>query len=210
MNAAIELKATRRTSRGKGLARKARVTGQVPAVVYGPETESAALTVEARDVAKILRRSAGVNTLVHLVVDGEASRRVLIRDYQIHPVKRTLLHVDFYDVGADRTVLVKVPIRFEGRSELEKAGARRQVVLRELRVRCTPDAIPEALVLDLTGTSMSRVRISEMPVPEGVEVIYRVDQPVLMLKAQTDEPEEGEGGEEAEGDEGAEGSETAE
>jgi len=198
MSAAIELKATRRTTTGKGFARKARSAGQVPAVVYGPDTETVALSVEGRDVAKILRRATGVNTLVSLVVDSDEPRRVLIRDYQIHPVKRTLLHVDFYDVGADRTVVVKVPIRFEGRSELEKAGGRRQVVLRELRVRCAPDAIPDHLTLDLTGTKYMRLRISELPMPEGVEPIYRVDQPVLLIKAVAEDGGDEQTGEAAE------------
>ena len=93
---AVELKATLRTNTGKGPARQTRLRGQVPAVLYGPETESLSLDVEAREVAKLLRRSTGVNTLVNLNVDGREPRKVLIREYQIHPVKRTLVHVDFY------------------------------------------------------------------------------------------------------------------
>ncbi len=188
---AFELKATSRTTSGKGPARQSRMRGQVPAVLYGAETENLALEVEAREVAKLLRRASGVNTLVNLAIDGKESRRVLIREYQIHPVKRTLVHVDFYDCTSDRKVLVKVPLRFIGKSEFEKQGGARQVVLRELRVRCAPDAIPEYLDVQMDNLTAMRVRISEVPVPPGSEIIYRIDQPVVQLKNVSDEPEAG-------------------
>lgn len=184
---AVELKATVRTTIGKGPARQARLRGQVPAVLYGPETESLALDVEAREVAKILRKSTGVNTLVSLQIEGRDPRRVLIREYQIHPVKRTLVHVDFYDVTGDRKVMVKVPLSFVGKSEFEKQGGSRQVVLRELHLRCAPDAIPACLEVNMDGLTAMRVRISEVPVPEGIELVYRVDQPVVQLKNLSDD-----------------------
>jgi len=188
---AFELKATLRTTTGKGPARQSRMHGQVPAVLYGPDTENLALDVEAREVAKLLRRASGANTLVNLSIEGKESRRVLIREYQIHPVKRTLVHVDFYDVTSDNKVVVKVPMRFLGKSEFEKQGGSRQVVLRELRVRCAPDRIPDALTVDMDSLTAMRVRISEVPVPEGVEIVYRIDQPVVQLKTLSDEPEAG-------------------
>lgn len=188
---AIELKATLRTTSGKGPARQSRIRGQVPAVLYGPDTENLALDVEARDVAKLLRRASGTNTLVNLAIDGRETRRVLIREYQIHPVKRTLVHVDFFDVNSDRKVVVKVPLYFTGKTEFEKQGGSRQVVLRELRVRCAPDAIPDKLEINMDGMTAMRVRISEVPLPPGVEVVYRVDQPVVQLKLLSDEPEAG-------------------
>jgi large subunit ribosomal protein L25 len=134
-----------------------------------------------------------VNTLVNLSIDGKEARRVLIREYQIHPVKRTLVHVDFYDCTSDRKVLVKVPLRFLGKSEFEKQGGSRQVVLRELRVRCAPDAIPEYLDIQMDSLTAMRVRISEVPVPAGAEIVYRIDQPVVQLKNVSDEPEAGAG-----------------
>jgi len=194
---AVELKATLRTTIGKGPARQSRMRGHIPAVLYGPETESLALDVEAREVAKLLRRSTGVNTLVSLYVEGREPRKVLIREYQIHPVKRTLVHVDFYDVTGDRKVLVKVPLNFVGRSEFEKQGGSRQVVLRELRVRCAPDAIPAALDINMDTLTAMRVRISEVPVPPGVEVVYRIDQPVVQLKNVSEEAEGAPAGEAA-------------
>lgn len=184
---AFELKATLRTTTGKGPARQSRMHGQVPAILYGPDTENLSLDVEAREVAKLLRRASGANTLVNLAIDGKETRRVLIREYQIHPVKRTLVHVDFYDVSTDNKVVVKVPLRFTGKSEFEKQGGSRQVVLRELRVRCAPDLIPDALTIDMETLTAMRVRISEISVPEGVEIVYRIDQPVVQLKTLSDD-----------------------
>jgi large subunit ribosomal protein L25 len=212
MSTAVPLQATIRTETGKGKARRARAAGNVPAVLYGPETAAESLYCDSKEVARILRTPTGVNTLIALNVEGKETRNVLIRDYQIHPIRRTLLHCDFFDVGGDRLITVRVPINFAGRTEAEKAGSKRQVVMRDLRVRCRPDAIPQELMVDMTQIMAQQVRISEVQIPEGAEVLYRVDQPVVTFKViEDDEEEEAEGEAEAEAEaEGeAEGEETA-
>jgi large subunit ribosomal protein L25 len=204
MSTMTDLNATIRTETGKGFARRARMNGQVPAVVYGANSKVEALYCESKDIVKVLRSVRGLNTLLNLKVEGGASRRVLIQDYQIHPVRRTLVHCDFIDVSSDQKITVKVPIRLDGKTEFEKAGGKRQVVFRELKVRCAPDAIPEAIVVNMEGLEELRVRLSELVAPEGTELLYRIDQPVVILKSVLEEEEEEEGeGEEAaaEGDE---------
>lgn len=207
MSTMTDLKATVRTDRGKGFARRARVAGNIPAVVYGSDSKVESLYCQSKEVVKILRSERGLNTLVNLQFEGGATRRCLITDYQIHPVRRTLVHCDFLDVSSDRKIVVKVPVRFEGKAEYEKSGGRRHVVFRELKVRCAPDAIPEAITVPMEELKTLRVKLSELTAPEGSELIYRIDQPVVILKAvieEEEEEEEGEGeGEAAEGDEAA-------
>lgn len=207
MSTAVPLNATIRTDTGKGKARRARAAGRVPAVLYGPETAAESLYCDSKEVARILRTPTGVNTLIALNVEGKGARNVLIRDYQIHPIRRTLLHCDFFDVSSDRLITVRVPINFTGRTEAEKAGSKRQVVMRDLRLRCHPDAIPQELIVDMSEITAAAVRISEVPIPEGAEVLYRVDQPVITIKMVVDdeelEDEDGEGEGEAEAEETA-------
>ena len=94
-DSAIVLNAKVREEKGKAFTGKARLKGLIPAEYYGPTKENVHLYCTAGDVARVLRRSAGVNTLVQLAIEGGGTFPVLIREYQLHPVKRTLLHVDF-------------------------------------------------------------------------------------------------------------------
>ena len=142
----VVLEAAARSETGKGVNRRLRSAGMVPAVVYGIGTEDVLnVALKPIDVVRILKSEMGANTLATLQVDGKEGPKVLIKDYQIHPVKRTLIHVDLLAVKDDQPVRVLVPVNYLGQSPLEKMGAKRRVLSRDVLVSCLPGDIPTAI-----------------------------------------------------------------
>src|SRR4051812_39109038 len=111
--ATVSFSATERVGNGKGAARKLRMGGEVPAVIYGHGREPQSLTLNARDFDKLMQQIAGSSTVVELTVGGR-SARTLIREVQRHPFKKLVHHVDFQELVAGERITVKVPLRFTG------------------------------------------------------------------------------------------------
>ena len=178
------LNADSRTETGKGVSRRLRSAGRVPAVLYGKGTDPKALSVAPKDVLKILESERGRNTPIDLQVEGEKGTHLtLIKELQVHPWKRTLKHVDFWEISEDGQITVAVPLRRVGRSELEKLGGRVQMVRKTMKVRCTPANIPATIDFDMTQLPENNlVMASQMNMPEGVTPVYKNDFKVLHVK----------------------------
>jgi len=166
MDATLEAK--KRDGRGKNEARRLRVSGQIPAVVYGARTgkklpEGVPVAVDPKEVLRILHSESGANTLITLKLDGGESR-VMVRDYQLDPVTHKLLHADFYALAMDREITVSVPIIVKG----EAAGVKQQgglldFVTREIQVQCLPTDIPERIDIDVTDLALHQsVRVKDL------------------------------------------------
>ncbi len=185
---AIEVQVTMRNETGKGVATKLRLQGVVPAIAYGPGSEKTmALTVNSRDVVRVLNKPTGKNTPVKLVA-GNDSWMSLIREVQVHPVSRRLLHVDFLVTNPEKTVTVVVPVEVVGKSKGEEAGGSRYLASREIKVKCFPQDIPEKLVLDCTPLEMGTVvHVDELTFPEGVKAIFKQRYPVLLIEKAREE-----------------------
>ena len=148
---AAVLESVRRDTVGKNEANRLRMQGRIPAVVYGGESKSESLTVDPKQVLKIIRSHSGANTLIALHLDGAADTRVLLKSYQVHPLSQELLHADFYRVAMDQLIRVTVPVFLTGEARGVKAqGGVVDFVHRELVVECLPADIPEHLTLDVT------------------------------------------------------------
>jgi large subunit ribosomal protein L25 len=146
----LELTATTRDGSGKGAARGVRREKRVPAVLYGPQTESISLSVSSRDLEKLLRDTGGESKLLNLNIDGQASpRQVLIREVQVHPYRRRFVHVDFFEVPLDQPIVVEVPISLLGDSIGVQKGGEVNLIRRTLSVRCLPNQIPESIRVDV-------------------------------------------------------------
>src|SRR6476619_6610524 len=111
--ATANLNASVRGDRGTGVARKLRQSGQVPAIIYGHSRKPQSLAIDTRELEKLLERVSAASTVIELSIDGR-SARTLIREIQRHPVKRSILHVDFQELVAGEKVTVSVPLRFTG------------------------------------------------------------------------------------------------
>jgi large subunit ribosomal protein L25 len=162
------LDAKKRDGRGKNEARRLRVSGRIPAVVYGARAAGQApvgvsVAVDPKEVLRILHSESGANTLINLKLEG-AEARVMVRDYQLDPVTHQLLHADFYQLAMDKVIIVAVPIVVKG----EPAGVKQQggvldFVTREIQVQCLPTDIPEHVDIDVSELMLHQsIRVRDL------------------------------------------------
>jgi len=145
------LDVVRRDRFGKNEAVRIRQEGRIPAVVYGNASQAEPVSVDPKALLKILRSQSGANTLIALKIDGTDAARVLVKEYQIHPISHHLLHADFYRVAMDRVLRVTVPVHLTGEAKGVKAqGGVVDFVHREVVLECLPADIPEHITVDVT------------------------------------------------------------
>ena len=192
---AITVEATPRGDRGKNAARRLRQTGQVPAVLYGGKGESVAVTVNARQVTGILRSESGHNTIFTVKLPG-GEQKAMLKDWQVDPVKGTLLHVDMLRVAMDVRMRFKVPVHTFGEPQgVKLQGGIFEMVTREVEVECLPADIPEEFEVDITELLIGKqLRASDLPVdPAKIKLVtdpQRVIAHVVALRAEEEKPVE--------------------
>lgn len=171
----LELTAQKRSRSGKGPARSVRREQRVPAILYGPHTESTPLTVSALQLEKLLRETRGESKLLNLnIEDGgkSAARQVLIREVQVHPVRRRFLHVDFYEVPLDQPIVVEVLVALVGDCIGVQKGGELNLVRRTLSVRCLPNQIPESVEVDVSKLDLGEMlHVEDLTVPGSFELM---------------------------------------
>jgi len=170
MSQSSTLKAEPRTRVGKGSARALRREGKIPAVIYGDKQTPLSITVSANEIYHRIYRGHFTTTIVDIEVDGKTIR-ALPREYQMDPVKDMPLHVDFLRVSKGAVVTVEVPVQFinEEQSPGLKRGGVLNVVRHQVEVECPADAIPEHIVVDLTGVDLGdSIHISAVTLPKNV------------------------------------------
>jgi len=186
---------------GKGGSRKVRRDGLVPAVVYGKGVEAMTLRVDPKALQQAINTDAGWNTLITLKGDGAFDGKVVIlKDMQLDSIRRDVQHVDFLAINLKNKISVMVPVHPVGKSQGEKEGGTLQLVRHELEVLCLPIDIPTAIEIDVAALNVGDVvHLSDITLPEGVEVPQDVNFTVLTIMARkVEEVEPGEEGEEAE------------
>jgi large subunit ribosomal protein L25 len=150
------LDAVKRNTRGKNEARRLRVAGQIPAVVYGAQKAGEApapeaVAVDPKPFMRILHSSSGLNTLITLKIADGNEARVLVRNVQLDPITHHLLHADFYRVNMDRKIKVTVPITLRGDARgVKQDGGILDFVHREIEVEVLPAEIPNSIEIDVT------------------------------------------------------------
>jgi len=149
----------------KNAARRVRVTGKIPAVVYGAGQEAVAVTVDPRVAIKILHSDSGHNTIFDLDVTGSPVVKAMIVDWQNEPIKGALLHVDLKRIAMDKMMRVSVPIQLTGVPVGVKAqGGILEHVLREVEIECLPADIPSHLDVDVSALEIhDTIRVSGLP-----------------------------------------------
>src|SRR5437016_6124002 len=169
--ATVSFNATARENTGKGAARSLRSRGQVPAVIYGHGRDPLPLSLNARDLDKLLGHIQAESTVIEVTVDGQTAK-TLIREIQRHPIKRQILHVDFQALVAGEKVTVSIPIVLTGIPEgVRLEGAVLDQTLRELEIEVDPANIPDHVELDVTNMVIGdSFHVSDIKLPEGVEV----------------------------------------
>jgi large subunit ribosomal protein L25 len=155
--------ATPRTGKfNKNHARRVRVEGKIPAVVYGAGQEAVAVAVDPRVVTKILHSESGHNTIF---VEGAPLVKAMIVDWQHEPIKGKLLHIDFKRIAMDKAMRVSVPVQLTGSPiGVRTGGGILDQILREVEIECLPDDIPDHLDVDVTNLELyGAIHISDLP-----------------------------------------------
>jgi large subunit ribosomal protein L25 len=149
----------------KNAARRVRVSGKIPAVVYGAGQDAVAVTVDPRIITKILHSDSGHNTIFDLNVEGAAIAKAMIVDWQREPIKGKLLHIDLKRIAMDKMMRVSVPIQLVGTSTgVKNQGGILEHVLREVEIECLPGDIPGHLDVDVSSLELHGViRVSDLP-----------------------------------------------
>ena len=154
----LTINATERDGVGKGPARRMRTRGMIPVAVYGEGVEPVAVAVSAKDLASILRSDTGHNTIFKLAVPGPKGAEpatVIIKDWQVDPVKGRLLHADLLRLSMTTTTRVRVRIETKGEPiGVKMEGGILELQLRELEVECLPGDIPEHFEIDVSGMNI--------------------------------------------------------
>jgi large subunit ribosomal protein L25 len=202
-----ELNVETRVRIGKGGSRKVRRDGLVPAVVYGKGIEALNLRLDPKALQQAVATEAGWNTLITLKGDGPFDGLVVIlKDMQIHAIRRDTQHVDFLAIDLKQALAVMVPVQPVGKALGVTEGGTLQLVRHELEVYCLPTNIPTSIEVDVTALAVGdSIHIDEVTFPEGVESQHDVNFTVMAVVGRMAEEVEG-----AEEDELAEGEVAAE
>ncbi|HWF38421.1 MAG TPA: 50S ribosomal protein L25 [Candidatus Acidoferrales bacterium] len=177
-----------REERGKNAARRTRKTGMVPAVLYGGKKDSMSLSVNAKQVAKILRSETGHNTIFNVRVAEGSEEKAMMKDWQVDPFTGSLLHVDMLRIAMDVRMRVRVPVHTFGEPQgVKLQGGIFEMVTREVEIECLPSDIPEEFKVDISGLMIGhQLRAGDVPLtPEKMKLVtdpLRVIAHVVTLK----------------------------
>jgi len=199
MRKEITVSAEPRESRGKNEARRLRVKGLAPAVLYGSERDAVAISVNPKDVNKILHSNTGHNTIFNLSGQGGEDTPVMIVDWQSDPVKDNLLHVDLKRIDLAKRNVFKVRVHTTGEPKgVKLQGGLLEVITREIEIECLPDEIPELYTMDVTELMIGQnLRASDIPLGGSVTLVSPPEQViahVVALKAEAVETPAAEAG----------------
>lgn len=182
--------AAARSTTGKGIARKTRLAGKVPAVVYGSEAHASPIAVDPGLLVDTFRKAGNRNTIVHVELEGQQVP-CLVREVQRHPVTREILHVDFYRLTPGQPVHVTVPLRMTGKSKAAALGGRAVLSRRDVKAECEWESIPTAIDIDVTELDVGgTLRVSDLVCPPGVKVPFRQNFQIVNVigKLRAEEP----------------------
>ena len=165
-----------RETRGKNEARRLRVRGLVPAVVYGIGSDPMAIAIDPKEVTGILKSGSGHNTIFDIDVQG-AKAPVMIVDWQHEPIKAKLLHVDLLRIDLSKRVVVKIPVHTHGEAVgVKLQGGQHEIITRDIEIECLPDEIPEVFKVDISKLSIGQsIRASDIPLEGSMRLVSPAD-----------------------------------
>ena len=161
----LVVRAETREEFGKNTNRRLRSQGRIPAVVYGKGISSTSVSVDPKDLHRILHSETGHNTIFKLAI-GDNSRDVLIKDYQLDPVKGNLLHADFQAIAMDEALIFEVPVEVVGVAKgVQSDGGVLDIVLREIQLKCLPGDVPDHIPVEVHALEIGdTIRVENLQV----------------------------------------------
>jgi large subunit ribosomal protein L25 len=181
----VTVAAQPRNSRGKNEARRQRVGGAIPAVLYGSGGPAVPVSVSPKEIGRILHSKTGHNTIFDVAVEGGEKSPAMIVDWQHEPIKGRLLHVDLKRIDLSKRLNVKVPIHTTGDPYgVKTEGGLLELVTREIEIECLPDDIPDHFVIDVSDLHLGQnLRASEVPLSASVKLVSLPDAVICHVVA---------------------------
>jgi len=179
----IAIKADKRALQGTGASRRLRRADKVPGILYGGGQDATAIELDHNDLFHKLRSEAFHASILDMEIEGK-SQQVLLRDFQMHPFKQNILHVDFQRVAADKKIHMKVPLHFineENSPGVKTSGGLVSHVLNEIEISCLPKDLPEFIEVDLKDLAAGHsFHVADLKLPAGVQAItHRGENPTV-------------------------------
>lgn len=194
----VTVNAEARDTRGKNEARRLRVRGLVPAVVYGAEKDPVAVSISPKEVSRVLHSASGFNSIFNLQISSGENVPVIVTDYQVDPIKSRPLHFDLKRVDLSKRITVRVPVHTTGDPRgVKLQGGLLEAITRDIEIECLPDDIPESFTLDVAELNVGQsVRASDVPLTGSMKLVSPAEQVishVIALKAEAAGTEAAEG-----------------
>lgn len=181
----VVLKIDLREKSGKEYAKKIRLKGKVPGILYGPDLKPLPIEADVKEVTRIIK------TGENLIFKAEAGKKkfdVLLKDFQIDPVKRSILHFDLYNISADKPVKVKVPLVLVGKAAGVEKGGFLDFAFRELELECLPKFIPENVQVDVSSLDLGdSIKVGDLKLAEGIKILTEPETVIAFVEAPVEE-----------------------
>ena len=192
----IKLKASLREGKGKQAVKKLRAQGLVPGVVYHRGEEPVSITVVDKEISKIIHSEGGENILINLTIDKEGapasggkSRAVIIKELQHHPVKRSILHIDFNEISMTEKIIIEVEVVGQGESVgVKQEGGVLDHPLRQLKIQCLPVDIPKHIDVDISGLKIGQsIHVKDLVLSDKIKVLTDLELVLFAVKMPVEE-----------------------
>ncbi len=215
----LALAARIRTETGKGAARKLRQKNQIPAIFYGPGADPIMLRIEYGQLLNLEKAGKGENAILNLKIEsdqGETTKKVMVKELVVDPLKNTYVHADFYEISNDRQITLPIPVNLLNIPVgVTEGGGVLQQIRREVTITCFPDKLIDFLDVDISNLDVGdTVRVGDLDLPEGIQLVEDPHLTVAVVNIKgsaladleseeeaAEEIEEGEATEETEGSE---------
>lgn len=180
----VELKVQPRTDFGSAVTRRLRRAGHVPGVIYGAGKNATAFSVDAVELRRTFS-GASMNSIFDVVIDGTGeTRHAVVKDYQVHPTRGNVVHLDMHEIPLDKPIQTTVPVNVSGTSPGVTRGGLLNVMIREVAISGLPMELPTVVEVDVTGMEVGdTIRVSDLAVPEGISFLSEQDAVVVAIAA---------------------------
>lgn len=192
-----ELSGVLRDATGKGPSHRLRAAGLLPAIVYGGGKSATSVAISPKEATKMLLSPLRRNILIHLNLKNakgvdQKVKTVMVRDLQIDPVRRTLLHIDFVETNPKEPVAVNVPLVTFGKAKSVTAGGKLEQIRQTIRVKVLPGDVPQKIELDVTDLEFGSTPASALNLPKGVTLVDPPHSAIVTIKIpRADKDDEG-------------------
>lgn len=178
----VELEATLREKKGKEANKKLKAIDMVPAVLYGREEDNISLTINAKELAKVIK--AGENAIINMTLSDNMQETVILKDWQLHPYKGKILHADFLRISLEESIEMDVPIETIGVAPGQKTGGILETLLREIKIKALPLQIPDFFEVDISHLEIGNtIHVKDLQMNEGIEILSDPEQIVITVAA---------------------------